>query len=252
MTEKASASPLKRQKRRQNIGGQQIFSQLKKKTYFCNAIEKMNKEIFNDILKRPCAISNTEWPILHRDLKNYPYCALLQVLDLLGGKACGAISNIDDETDRVALYAIGTQSLNKLLSQTTYKEPSPAPAPTKKPAQNAESEPSFDILQEINSFQEVSFKTAPKNIILSNFLKSNDYLSSEIAEDEVVEAMETDKKSIREDTTIYTETLAVILEKQGKFEKAIEVYNHLITKYPEKNSTFANQIELLKAKLEQK
>lgn len=217
----------------------------------------MNKEIFNDILKRPSAISNTEWPLLHRDLQRYPYCALLQVLDLLGGKACGALSNIGDESSRVSLYALDQQVLNKMLAQTTYKAQPQAPKTVveqSKPAsEQPQSEaPSFDILQEINSYQEVSFKTAPKSIILSNFLESNEYLSSEIADDEEVVAAETNKKSLHEDTTIYTETLAVILKKQGKFEKAIEVYNNLMAKYPEKNSTFANQIELLKAKIEQR
>lgn len=217
----------------------------------------MNKEIFNDILKRPSAINNTEWPLLHRDLQRYPFCALLQVLDLLGGKSCGALSNIHDETSRVSLYAIDQQALNKLLSQTTYNEhPKASTTEAEQPVAIGEpakkNAPDFDILQEINSYQEISFKTAPKSIILSNFLESNEYLSSEITDDEEVVAAETNKKSLHEDTTIYTETLAVILEKQGKFEKAIEVYNNLMAKYPEKNSTFANQIELLKAKIEQR
>ena len=33
---------------------------------------------------------------------------------------------------------------------------------------------------------------------------------------------------------------------EGKFDKAIEVYTHLIGKYPEKSSYFANQIAAIK------
>ena len=39
--------------------------------------------------------------------------------------------------------------------------------------------------------------------------------------------------------------------KQGKLDKAIEIYEKLMLKYPEKKSIFANQIDTLKSRLEQ-
>jgi len=45
-----------------------------------------------------------------------------------------------------------------------------------------------------------------------------------------------------------SETFAVLLEKQGKIEKAIQVYEELILKNPEKNSYFATRIQELKKK----
>jgi len=56
-------------------------------------------------------------------------------------------------------------------------------------------------------------------------------------------------KSLNEDQSIVSLTLAKIYEKQQYFDKAINIYQKLILKYPEKSGFFAGQIDVLKQQI---
>ncbi len=58
--------------------------------------------------------------------------------------------------------------------------------------------------------------------------------------------------SVTEDPEIVTETLALIYMQQGDFTRALRAYEKLSLKYPEKSSYFANQIKIIKQKLNKK
>ncbi|MDM1382315.1 hypothetical protein HX024_06335 [Myroides marinus] len=55
------------------------------------------------------------------------------------------------------------------------------------------------------------------------------------------------ESSVQENSSLMTETLAKIYLEQKKYQKAIQAYEILILKYPEKSSFFANQILDIKA-----
>ena len=59
-------------------------------------------------------------------------------------------------------------------------------------------------------------------------------------------ATETAKKSLSENDDFITETLAKIYKEQGHFDKAINAFEKLILKFPEKKTLFANQINEIK------
>ena len=59
-------------------------------------------------------------------------------------------------------------------------------------------------------------------------------------------ATETAKKSLSENDDFITETLAKIYKEQGHFDKAIDAFEKLILKFPEKNTLFASQISDIK------
>ena len=115
------------------------------------------------------------------------------------------------------------------------------------------SDEEFDVIEAINSYQDVlSFKTAPKSVIIEKFLESEGNKNQKNPSNETLSIDELGKKSISEKDEVVTETLALIFEKQGKIDKAVDTYKKLIVKYPEKKSIFANRIEELNNKLENK
>ena len=160
----------------------------------------------------------------------YPFSSLVGVMALLADRAFGF--DTPEQRRSVALSMCNAQGLNALLSNAR---------------QGVAESQNFDILNEINTFQEISFKTAPKSVILSNFLQIATSDGQETSSEEPLPAEGKEKKSLTADASLGTETLAVILEKQGKYDKALSIYENLLARNPEKNSTFAPRIEHLRS-----
>lgn len=85
-----------------------------------------------------------------------------------------------------------------------------------------------------------------KNDLIANFIEKNPRIEPREAHENVKDISE---GSIEEDNNLLTETLVKVYIKQGLFEKAIESYEKLCLKYPEKSSYFASQIEILVEKI---
>ena len=81
-----------------------------------------------------------------------------------------------------------------------------------------------------------------KSDLINRFIENNPKITP-IAKDATVPAFEV----ISEDTShLMTETLARVYLEQKKYSKAIQAYEILILKYPEKSSFFANRISDIK------
>ena len=218
----------------------------------------MDKSAFNVKLNDLCRYSMLDKSDIQQEKNRYPYCALLQVMDILSDKATDTMQWETRFLPRVNMYLGDNSRLNEYLSKVRLTEiQSPADVKAKKEVEQAKRQEytatdtdSFDIMKEINAYQEVSFKTAPKSVILSKFLETGNYQPDDLGETEQIPIEVLGKNSIKSDDSLDTETLAVVLEKQGKLEKAVEVYEKLIVKYPEKSSTFALRISELKTKIE--
>lgn len=217
----------------------------------------VDKALFGKIMDNPSRVSLSELEELRAERDRYPFSAPLRVLSLLAGKANRVDPMQLQPQSLVALYMLDGTRLQEQVDMATAlavpsapEQPKDEAKPVRKEA--AQAQGAFDILQEINSYQEVSFKTAPKSVILTNFLEKDAGIT--ISDDgfELVPAVELAKKSVAKDETLCTESLAVVYERQGKWEKAIDMYQKLMAKYPEKSSTFARQIEFAQARLAEK
>lgn len=229
----------------------------------------MDKNTFNRLLDHPESLTPDEWDDLHRERDAYPSCAPLQILSLIADRDNGAALWQKMVLPRVSLYyqdpslldrllAPSTQTLRSDQSGSSLDEHTPLP-----PTEDIDPEPpmvqfeplsdepndTFDILQAINSYQDVSFKTAPKSVILSNFLEKDAGIKLSDVPQEEIPVQDLAKKSIQTNNSLISETLAIILEKQGKIDQAISMYEKLILINPEKNSTFAVRIAELKTQL---
>lgn len=191
----------------------------------------MDKKQFVEMVGNPTRFSSQDRGWLHAVQARYPHSSVLGVLALL---ADHAYDYDTPEQRRATMLAMcDSTKLDAMLGK----------------AVNVTENASYDIFNEINTFQEVSFKTAPKSVILSNFLQASPAEDVKKVQSEPQPEVHDDKKSIDPDEFLGTETLAVILEKQGRLEQALAIYKNLLAHNPEKSSNFAPQIERLETLL---
>jgi tetratricopeptide (TPR) repeat protein len=97
--------------------------------------------------------------------------------------------------------------------------------------------PRYEVEQAIAHKAEI--KKEEQKLFEPNFEEGEVDLFNEI--DEEVSKVASESVSFKQD--MMTETLAKIYEKQGKTDKALEIYNTLLTKFPEKSAYFAALIQ---------
>ncbi len=220
----------------------------------------MDKKEFVNLVSHPSIFSSQDRGWLKAQLSRYPYSSVVRTLALLADHAHGYDTDVDRRAaalsvcDAAALDALLASATQRSHSEPAPTQPRPLPEPTPTPPQtNPDPEPiASDILNEINTFREVSFKTAPKSEILSNFLQTDAQEEEKKPAKPRTLSVLDDKKSLQVDASLGTETLAVILEQQGKFDKALAIYKNLLARNPEKSSIFAPRIEKLEQQINSK
>ena len=219
----------------------------------------MDIKRFNTLVDNPLELTFQDKVLVQEECLKTPYCAMLRLMDTLCSKACNIAADKMCNMHTTLMYLPVQNNLASLMERVKLRTPAattatpvmtpvaePTPVTNQKPTPAQES----DILKEINDYQEISFKTAPKSVILDKFLETAAYHESGTSPIDPVAISESGKKSLQPNDALNTETMALILERQGKLEKAVEVYMNLSIQNPEKNATFAARIEEIKKKIE--
>jgi tetratricopeptide (TPR) repeat protein len=91
------------------------------------------------------------------------------------------------------------------------------------------------------------YRALPKDDLLEEFIQERKGQAS--GQVPFYSPEESARRSIEENDDIISETLARLVAAQGKFDRAIKIYQQLMLKNPQKSSYFAAQIEKLRKEL---
>lgn len=141
-------------------------------------------------------------------------------------------------------------------SSTTTKKTKPTIKKTtktsKKNPEELNVEISYDFINEIKLKEKKEINDQHKKeqiALINNFIEKEPILTKKFIENDpdakrVIEDLSVSSTSLSED--VISETLAKLMIKQGRNQKAIDIYKKLIWKFPQKKTYFAEQIENLK------
>ncbi len=178
---------------------------------------------FSEILANPHTFDPEPLGFLRMLVKDYPYC---QPARMLYAKA---LSNIDSKFYAAEIRkAMAAAPNRKLFREYLAKKPVSSGGKEKPVTRH-----------EVGEVSEADKRYRQQRII-DRFLKADPRIQPAKA---AIQEGEVARESVEENPDLVSETLAEILLKQGKKERAIVIYNKLSLMFPEKSSYFAKKME---------
>ena len=216
-------------------------------------------------IRNPNNINKEDLLELNNLCLEYPYCASLHKLRLKALKQVGS-EKYNNELkmtsaitgNRNLLFEYITQDSFKLIKNEVFKQLVTKPKEILqigKPLKFDKSEKhSFNEWLKLTHFKPIDrnnnlnentkLKPSEKTTKIVNFITASK--NKELPKKEFFSPTITALESLTENNNLMTETLAKVYLEQGHYEKAINAYEILSLKYPQKSSLFANQIKAIK------
>ncbi|MDZ7897085.1 MAG: hypothetical protein U5N85_03520 [Arcicella sp.] len=230
----------------------------------------MNKDIFSYLVAHPFNLSLTDVKTVEVITHQYPYCQLAHTLLAKGYHAQYSEELAFEKIRHASAHALSRNALRKVINGSFKNEPV-ALFQGKFESEylhkfNQSAENQTDVVKEVSVLEisdqelfwnspvvedymidEIAQRKELQNSIIDSFLTKDPGLIRTTKSQ--LEAMGKQEDlsvgSVRLEKGIVTESYAKILTMQGRKEKAIEVYEKLILKFPEKKAYFASKIQEL-------
>ncbi|MGI2257010.1 hypothetical protein ACRRVD_00240 [Candidatus Cardinium hertigii] len=200
------------------------------------------------LLAHPATLSPEDIPDLEALIESYPYFYLAHAL--LAKASYRQEKDVEKHVvQRAATYAIDRTQLRKWLENKLSVPPI---------VRNDNDKAMQQTAATTNNHLEIIAKKSLKNSTNKNSIKQfyviDTILNKNLQFDPFVEVTPLKEEGCidlcAQDTTLddrfATETLARIMVQQKKYKRAIEIYNHLMAKHPEKKSYIEDIISSLK------
>ena len=204
-------------------------------------------------IQNPHLIASEDLGKLEDLVQEFPYYQTAQLLIAKGLLNTDSI-RYNRQLKKAAAYALDRKQLFKLIILNKIEKPIISNISEKIEATLAIGQPlSFDKEEEHSFLEWLALskvkkidrtpKPNPKQLI-DNFIDKKISISKP-KKTTFFKPVNVAKESLIENNDLVTPTLAKVYLQQGHYNKAISAYTKLSLKYPEKNSLFANQIQLI-------
>ena len=207
----------------------------------------VNSKIIEKAVNNPNLIDDNLVSDLSQLVKKYPY---FQTAHILLSKGLNNIDSVrfNSKIKKAAAYSSNRKILFKIISDKSNLQNN------QEKEKNYANKQSLEFSQnEMHSFNEwltitkaskINRLTSEDDKLIKNFISLKP--SVKIKKDKkFFKSVDIAKSSLKENTDLITETLARVYLEQEHFNKAINAYEKLKLKFPQKSTLFAEQIKLI-------
>ena len=211
----------------------------------------VDKDTFSNLVKHPNEISTDVIPELEATIKAFPYC---QIPYSLLAKASGLAGTEELEKAKplAAAYALSRIALQQLVESNNERYDASENIAGTVVIKDHVIVPEDDVILIDLAIPETAVLLTQKSEeqkrqqqIIEGFMKRNPRIIRQDSNVEPVTADFSERVAKSGTGSIETEALAKILIRQGKIDKAIDLYQKLILKKPEKRNYFAKKLSEL-------